>query len=209
MSNLGYIRVSTVDQNTQRQKESISRVVAIDRWYEEKASGKNTDRPQLKAIMDYARDGDIDVHGGTIYTDTIYVDSFSRLARSTKDLLSIIEELEIRKVKLISVKENLDTSTPQGKLMITVIGAINQFEREQLLERQAEGIAIAKAEGRYKGRKKIEITDELIELHQLWTHRKITKKKIQEKTGLSRTTLHRRFKEIEENNLKDLGAIEC
>ena len=91
--------------------------------------------------------------------DTLVVHDFSRLARSTKDLLNIVEQLEKKTVDLISTKENIDTSTPTGKLMLTMIGAINEFERANLLERQREGIALAKAKGKYKGRKEIKIKD--------------------------------------------------
>lgn len=186
MSNIAYVRVSTIEQNTDRQETSISKHVAIDKWFIEKVSGKNTQRTQLTNMIDYARNG-----------DTIYINSFSRLARSTKDLLELIEQFNSKGIKLISLKENLDTSSPQGRLMVTMIGAINQFEREQLLERQAEGIAIAKAKGKYKGRKKIEITEELKQYYTKWKCREISKKNIVEITGISRATIDRRFKEID------------
>lgn len=95
-------------------------------------------------MIDFAREG-----------NTIYVWDFSRLARSTKDLLELVELMQSKRINLVSVKENLDSSTPTGKLMLTMIGAINEFERANLLERQREGIAIAKAEGKFKGRKDI------------------------------------------------------
>lgn len=186
MSILAYVRVSTIEQNTERQEANISAHAEIDKWFIEKISGKNTERKELKALIDYARSGDI-----------LYIDSFSRLARSTKDLLGLIDRFNNNGIKLISIKENLDTSTPHGKLMITMIGAINEFEREQLLERQAEGIAIAKAKGKYKGRKKIEVSDELKELHVKWLKREVTKSEIINITGISRATIDRRFKEIE------------
>ena len=140
---IAYVRVSTVEQNEERQLEGLKKY-DIDKWFTEKVSGKNTDRPQLKIMIDYAREG-----------DTIYVWDFSRLSRSVTDLLNIVETLQDKKIHLVSIKENLDTSTPTGKLMLTMIGAINEFERASLLERQKEGIAIAKKEGKYKGRKKI------------------------------------------------------
>ena len=108
----------------------------IDKWFIDKASGKDTNRPQLNALIDYAREGDV-----------VYIHDFSRLARSTKDLLEIIEYFENKKIILISNKENINTSTATGKLMITMIGAINEFERANLLERQREGISIAKNKG--------------------------------------------------------------
>lgn len=112
----------------------------IDKWFEEKVSGKDTKRKQLQAMLDYCREG-----------ETIYVHDFSRLARSTKDLLSIVELLEEKNVHLVSNKENMDTSTATGKLMLTMIAAIAEFERSNLLERQREGIAIAKHKGKYEG----------------------------------------------------------
>lgn len=141
--NIAYIRVSTVEQNESRQVEGLKKY-NIDKIFQEKVSAKDANRIQLKAMLDFDREG-----------DTIYVWDFSRLARSTKDLLNIVEQLEKKKIHLRSIKENLDTSTPTGKLMLTIIGAINEFERSSLLERQREWIAIAKREGKSKGRKAI------------------------------------------------------
>ncbi|MDU4751735.1 MAG: recombinase family protein [Clostridium butyricum] len=124
--NIAYIRVSTVEQNEARQLEGLKKY-DIDKIFKEKVSAKDTNRLQLKAMLEFAREGDI-----------IYVWDFSRLARSTKDLLNIVEQLEDKKIHLKSIKENLDTSTPTGKLMLTTIGAINEFERANLLERQKE-----------------------------------------------------------------------
>jgi len=122
--NIAYVRVSTVEQNEQRQLEGLKNY-KIDKWFTEKVSAKDTNRPQLKLMIDFAREG-----------DTIYIWDFSRLARSTKDLLDVVEDLTNKGVHLRSVKENLDTSTPSGKLMLTMIGAINEFERANMLERQ-------------------------------------------------------------------------
>lgn len=138
---IAYVRVSTVEQNEARQVEAL-KVHDIEKWYIEKVSAKDTNRPKLKEMLEYVREG-----------DTIYIHDFSRLARSTKDLLGIAEQLEDKGVHLVSNKENIDTSTPTGKLMLTMIGAIAEFERSNLLERQREGIAIAKQENKYKGRK--------------------------------------------------------
>ena len=114
MANIAYVRVSTVEQNEGRQIEALKKH-NIDKWFNEKVSGKNMDRPQLKAMLDYVREG-----------DTVYIHDFSRLARSTKDLLTIVEELKAKGVHLVSNKENLDTSTPNGKLMLTMLAAINE-----------------------------------------------------------------------------------
>ena len=141
---VGYIRVSTEEQHEARQMEAM-KGFGIDKYFIEKKSGKNTtDRPQLQAMLDFVREG-----------DTVYIHSLDRLARSTQDLLNIVEQLQAKGVELHSDKEAIDSNTPTGKLMLTMIAAINQFERENLLERQREGIAIAKEQGKYKGRKQI------------------------------------------------------
>lgn len=140
MANIAYVRVSTVDQNDERQREALA-ACQIDKWFCEKVSGKDTNRPQLQAMLEFVREG-----------DTVYVHDFSRLARSTVDLLNIVDTLKAKGVHLVSRKEAIDSSTSQGKLMLTMIGAIAEFERANLLERQREGIAIAKREGKYKGR---------------------------------------------------------
>lgn len=140
--NIAYIRVSTVEQNEQRQIEAM-KPFNIEKWFIEKISAKDTNRPKLQELLEFAREG-----------DTIHVHDFSRLARSTKDLLDIVEQLSQKNIYLVSNKENIDTSTPTGKLMLTMIGAINEFERCNLLERQREGIAIAKRNGKYKGGKR-------------------------------------------------------
>jgi len=186
--NVAYVRVSTIDQNEDRQIKGIEGKFKIDKWFTEKVSGKNTERKELQSMIDYVREG-----------DTVIIKDFSRLARSTKDLLELVELLNNKGVVLISLKENIDSGTPTGKLMLTMIGAINEFERTNLLERQREGIEIAKAKGKYKGRKKKEITIELKELYMLWKNRSITQTEIMDRTNMSRTTLHRRFKELEQS----------
>ncbi|MDY5690628.1 recombinase family protein [Ruminococcus flavefaciens] len=115
----------------------------------DKLSGKNTDRPQLQAMLSYVREGDV-----------VVVSDFSRLARSTRDMLQIVQELTDKGVGLISLKENVDTDTPQGRFMLTVFAALAELERETILQRQREGIAIAKQQGKYKGRKPIAFNEE-------------------------------------------------
>ncbi|MBD8963920.1 recombinase family protein [bacterium] len=176
--NIAYIRVSTQEQNTESQWEVLKKY-NIDKPFEEKVSGKNIDRPQLKEMLDYVREG-----------DTIYVKDFSRLARSTKDLLWIIDELNKKNVKLVSHKEQFDTSSPSGKLMVTMFGAIYEFERANLLERQKDGIAIAKKEGKYKGRKKISKPANWQEVYNEWKTRKITAKKACEMLNLKPNTFY-------------------
>ncbi len=183
--NIAYIRVSTVEQNEARQKEGLE-PYKIDKWFEEKVSAKDTNRPQLQAMLDYAREG-----------DTIYIWDFSRLARSTKDLLELVEFMEAKGIILKSIKENIDTSTSNGKLMLTMIGAINEFERANLLERQKEGIAIAKREGKFKGRKEVRINN-FEEHYQRYMQRKISKTDLAKELNISRPTLNKLIKEHEE-----------
>lgn len=159
---VGYIRVSAIDQNTESQKSLLGNV-GMDKLFEEKLSGKNTDRPQLQAMLDYVREG-----------DTVYVKDLSRLARNTKDLLDIVEYLNNKGVALKSIKENIDTSTNFGKLMLTFLGAIYEFERANLLERQRDGIAVAKKQGKYKGRKKVPKPANFKEVYKKWLNRQIT-----------------------------------
>ena len=190
--NIAYVRVSTVEQNEARQVEALKEC-NIDKWFTEKVSAKNTNRPKLMEMIDFARQG-----------DTIYIHDFSRLARNTKDLLEIVELLNKKGVHLISNKEKMDTSTPTGKLYLTVIGAINEFERANLLERQREGIAIAKKNGKYKGRKEIKI-DDFSTHYQKYLNREITsKKELATVLNISRPTLDKLIKEYNEQNYATL-----
>jgi DNA invertase Pin-like site-specific DNA recombinase len=182
MASIAYVRVSSAEQNEQRQIEALI-PHNIDKWYTEKISGKNTNRPQLQAMIDYAREG-----------DTIYIHDFSRLARSTKDLLSIVEQLKNKNINLVSNKENLDTGTPTGKLMLTMIAAINEFERENLLERQREGIAIAVKQGKYKGRKEISVKN-FDKHYQRYMNREVNKSDLARELKISRPTLDKMIKE--------------
>lgn len=194
--NVAYIRVSTVEQNEERQVKALEGK-EIDKWYIEKVSAKDTNRPKLQEMLDYVREG-----------DKVYIKDFSRLARSTKDLLEIIDYLEEKGVSLISLNENLDTSTSVGKLLVTMIGAINEFERNNLLERQKEGIAIAKEKGIYKGRQPLKIKENKFrDLYEEMEKGYITKIEMAEKLGISRSTLYRRIgdyeKELEEEKTKN------
>lgn len=181
---VSYVRVSSVDQNEARQIEALEKH-GIEKWFIEKVSGKDTNRPQLQAMLDFVREG-----------DTVYIHDFSRLARSTKDLLDIVEELQAKKVNLVSNKESIDSSTPAGKLMLTMIGAIYEFERMNLLERQKEGIEIAKREGKFKGRSVKEIDeDQFAKYYAQYTLRQITKKELAEKLKISRPTLDKLLKD--------------
>ena len=165
--------VSTEHQETARQQE-IMCDYQVDRIFSEKISGANKDRPQLRAMLDYVREG-----------DTLYIESISRLGRSTKDLLNIIDTLTQKGVKLISHKEKIDTDTPAGKFMLTVFAALSQLEREQLKQRQREDIEIAKAQGKYTGRKPIEIDwTRFGQLYGEWKSKSITGRDFMRKMGL-------------------------
>lgn len=184
--NIFYSRVSTEEQNLGRQIVMANNL-KVDKIYEEKASGKNTDRPKLKEMLDFVREG-----------DTIYVESISRLSRSISDLLKIIKILEDKKVKFVSLKENIDTSTPQGRFILTIFGALAELEREQTLQRQREGIELAKSQGKYKGRKPINYNKKDFEQYYLeWKSGKITAKYFMDKIGLKSNTFYRRVKDYE------------
>lgn len=189
--NIAYVRVSTIEQNEERQIEGLKKY-NIDKWFIEKVSAKDTNRPKFKEMMEYAREG-----------DTIYIHDFSRLARSTKDLLDIVEKLQQKNVALVSNKENIDTSTATGKLMLTMIAAINEFERSNLLERQKEGIAIAKENGKFKGRKEIIIDNKLFSEHmKRYLNREINKVELAKIFNVSRPTLDKLIKEYLVKNTK-------
>ncbi|MBQ1343743.1 MAG: recombinase family protein [Firmicutes bacterium] len=183
---LGYIRVSTVEQNEDRQRVALlAEGVEEDALYIDKQSGKNADREQLKALLSFARKG-----------DTVVTESISRIARNTKDLLNIIDQLSSKGVEFISLKEKIDTTTPQGKFMLTVFGAMATLEREQILERQAEGIALAKEAGVYKGRQKIKIDRDAFEAEvKQWRKGKISATTAMKHLGLKPNTFYRRVEE--------------
>lgn len=181
---VAYVRVSSDTQNPQRQLE-VLKPYKIERIYEEKISGKDMKRPQLQAMLDFVREG-----------DKVYVSEFSRLARSTKDLLTIIETLDEKGVSLISLKENLDTKTSTGRLMVGIIASINQFEREQIKERQMAGIKIAKEAGKYKGRQVKKIDDNTFRAaYEDYRHRSINKVQLAKRLRISRPTLDKMLKE--------------
>jgi DNA invertase Pin-like site-specific DNA recombinase len=141
MALIGYARVSTEDQHLEMQLAQLQ-TAGVERIYKEKISGVKPDRPELQAMMDYVRDG-----------DTVICCKLDRIARSTRHLLEIVENLEKKGVAFRVLNINLDTATPTGKLMLSMLAAIGQFEREMMLERQREGIARAQQAGAYKGRK--------------------------------------------------------
>ncbi|MDD6258986.1 MAG: recombinase family protein [Erysipelotrichaceae bacterium] len=177
---IGYARCSAADQNPQRQLEVLEKE-GCEKVFIDMLSGKNTNRPQLKAMLSFAREG-----------DTIIVESISRLARNTRDLLAIIDNLTAKKVQIISKKEAIDTTTDTGKFMLTVFAAIAELERSYIKGRQAEGIAIAKKNGIYKGRKPIIYDEYLYEtLYKQWKKREISQNYMAKRLGVSATTLYR------------------
>lgn len=176
---VAYVRVSTVEQNEARQVEAL-KSYEINKVYVEKASGKDTNRPCLQEMLNYVRAG-----------DTVYILDFSRLARSTKDLLDIVEQLKEKEVKLISLKENLDTDTNAGKMMLTMLAAIYEFERENILERQREGIILAKKSGKYKGRKRIAPPENFEDVFKRWEKREITGREAMKEMKLKPNTFYK------------------
>lgn len=186
---VGYARCSTIDQNPARQ-EAILKDFGCEKIYLDMLSGKNTNRPRLQEMISYVREGDI-----------VFVESISRLARNTRDLLNIIEKLQEKKVQLVSQKESIDTSSAQGKFMLTVFGAMAELERDYIKERQEEGIAIAKKNGKYKGRQPKSYDHKYFEqLYKEWRDGYITQQYMCKRLGLSRSTLYREIKKYEKNN---------
>ena len=185
---LGYIRVSTEEQNEERQTRAlIEKGVEAESLFIDKQSGKNADRAQLKALLSYCRKG-----------DTVITESISRIARNTKDLLSIVDTLTQKGVHFVSLKESIDTSSPQGKFMLTVFGAMAELERENILERQREGIAIAKENGLYQGKPKMSIDRARFEaVVKEWRAGKLTATEAMKELELKPNTFYRRVKEWE------------
>lgn len=180
---IGYIRISSADQNTARQ-EVLMQELGVEHVYIDRMSGKNADRPELKRMMNYVREG-----------DTVIVESISRFARNTRDLLDLIEQLNEKNVEFVSKKEAIDTSTPTGKFMLTIFGAVAELEREYILQRQREGIEIAKANGVYKGRKPI-VRAGFEAVVKEWRDGKITAVAAMRKLDLKPSTFYRKVKKM-------------
>ena len=180
---IGYVRVSTTEQNTIRQ-EMLMKELGVDEVYIDRMSGKNTHRPELQRMMEYVRRG-----------DTVVVSEISRFARNTRDLLELVERLTVKGVEFISRKEAIDTTTPTGKFMLTVFGAVAELERDYILQRQREGIEIAKAQGKYTGRKPIQPVD-FEKVVSQWRAGEITAVQAMSRLGLSKSTFYRKVKEL-------------
>lgn len=183
---VGYIRVSTQEQNTIRQ-EVLMQELGAERVFMDRMSGKSMDRPELKRLMTFVRAG-----------DCVIVESISRFARNTRDLLELIDQLQQKEVQFVSKKEAIDTTTPTGKFMLTVFGAVAELEREYILQRQREGIAIAKANGVYKGRKPIQRAAFDAVVAQ-WLNGEITAVEAQKHLELTPSTFYRKVRDYKKN----------
>lgn len=184
---IGYVRVSTKEQNTARQEE-LMKTLGVDKVYIDKMSGKDTDRPALLEMLGFVREG-----------DSVIVESISRFARNTKDLLELTEQLNNKQVQFISQKENIDTNTPAGKFMLTIFGAVAELEREYIRQRQREGIEIAKKQGKYKGRPEKQ-PDTFDEIYHQWKSGNITAVSASKQLDISRSTFYRKVAEHEEDD---------
>lgn len=197
MARAAYIRVSTEEQNTLRQ-EDLMKGQNIEKWFIEKVSGKNTDRPQLKDMMNWVRDGDV-----------VVVVSYSRFSRSTADLLNLVDQLEKKGVGFVSLHENIDTTTPNGKFMMTVFAGLAQYERDNIKLQQREGIdakkridAERKARGEkvltYKGRQPIKIDEIAFEReYTAWKKGEKTARAAMQALNIKPNTWYRRVKKHE------------
>lgn len=189
MAKYGYVRVSSQGQNTARQ-DVLMEQLGVDRVFTDRLSGKSTERPQLQTMMEQLQSG-----------DTVIVESISRFARNTKDLLILVDQLTEKGVDFASKKEGFDTNTPAGRLMLTMFGAIAELERAYILDRQREGMEIKRAEGAYsgenhKGRTRASVkATRFEELYQLYTSGLTTQKQAAVELKISKENVSRRFAE--------------
>lgn len=183
---VAYERVSTTGQSTLRQ-DVMMQQHEVEKVFSEKISGKNMDRPQLRKMLDFVREG-----------DTVVIESISRLARSTRDFLNILDELEQKHVALVSLKEQIDTATPTGRFMVNVLASLAQLERQQILARQKEGIEAQKANGTYSGgRPRVQLNEKVFRsVCEEWKTGKLTAVEAMQKLGVSKATFYRKVKEF-------------
>ena len=174
----GYARVSTEAQNLDRQLDALKKY-GVDMIFNEKMTGTKKDRPELAKLIDRMTEGDV-----------VVIESLSRLGRSTKDLIELTELFQGKGVHLVSLKENIDTSTPTGKLLFTLMSAIAQFERDTIADRTKEGLRAARARGRIGGRPRIE-PDAVRKAIKLYNTRQYSIREIEELTGVKKSTLYR------------------
>lgn len=192
---LGYVRVSTQEQHEDRQIKALEKY-EVERWFVEKISGKNAERPKLQELLDFAREGDV-----------IYIADFSRLARNIRDLLELVDRMNGKGIKLVSDKEQIETGTAMGDLMLYMVAAIAEFERKNLLERQREGIALRKAKHGYSGRKPVQIAD-FSQWYERYKSREFNKRQLAEKLCISRPTLDKLIREEEKQREHGENLIE-
>lgn len=178
---IGYIRVSTEGQNLDRQEDSIS--TQVEQVFHEKVSGSCSNRPELKRLLEYVREG-----------DTVYIESLSRLARSTRDLLEIVDMLREKKTGLVSLKESIDTDTPQGRFILQIFAALSELERESIKQRQREGIDAAKKRGKHLGRPRTQVPDKFNDIVREWGEGHITAVEARRRLGLSHATFYKMIK---------------
>lgn len=183
-----YIRVSSKDQNTIRQEIKAKEFnIPLENVYIEKVSGKNvTDRPVLNNMMVALKHG-----------DKLIVDSISRFARNTKDLIELVEQLNIKGIIFVSLKESIDTTTPTGMFMLTIFGAVAQLERDYIKDRQMEGIAIAVEQGKFKGRKAIEYPKQWDRYYKMMNEGNISGVDVMKILELKKTTFYKLVKQYE------------
>lgn len=188
MERIGYVRVSTAEQNTARQEDSMA-ALGVTTVFTDKLSGKSAERPGLKEMLAYVRRG-----------DTVVVSEISRLARSTRDLLNILDTLKAKQVEFVSLKENIDTTTAQGRFMLTVFAALAELERESILSRQKEGIAAAKSRGVHLGRPRAEMPKNWADVYREWKAGEISPSEAARQLKMKRPTFYLMVKRFEQEN---------
>ena len=176
----GYARVSTEAQNLNRQLDALEKY-GVDKIYNEKMTGTKRDRPELEKMLERMTEG-----------DTVVIESLSRLGRSTKDLIELVELFEKRGVHLVSLKEQIDTTTSTGKLLFTLMSAIAQFERDVIADRTREGLKAARARGHFGGRPRFD-DEKVRRAIKLYNTKEYSLREIEELTGVKKGTLYRRL----------------